>query len=190
MQNRAYQELERRTRGFTLIELVAVIVILGCLATVAVPLALDLRRAAKVAVLESIATTIVTNMLAAQTAWQVQGGTSVTINGSSIPVETTGLDDSGITVPLGVPTRIGMYLMLGCGSTTPADGVWLPCQSLPGYNIAQGPFSPVMVSPPWSAGGYPFACYIEYWPRYGFDPAWPANGTTIRRGHLIYSSAC
>ena len=94
----------RRHRGFTLIELVAVIVILGSLATVAVPQFLDLRRSARLAAIdhfEGVLSSTAQNMRAAcatvPSCDYSARSQALTINGRSIAFN-YGWPDSGDNV--------------------------------------------------------------------------------------------
>ena len=178
----------RPASGFTLVELVAVVVILGSIAAVAIPTALDLRREARIAVLEGIATTMVANMDTAISAWHVRGGNTVTINGRSIPVIPSGTDTWGGPIPRGSPTGGGAYLMLNCGDTPTAHNVSAPCAGLPGYMIMVYGDSWVAV---WKGEAFTgWTCFIGWHPGFGFDPAYPTDGTRFRRGYEYNFSSC
>jgi len=62
-----------------------------------------------------------------------------------------------------------MYLMLGCGTTTPAFDVVLPCAGIPGYSVIVWSGTELGLWPselPTPSGGVP-GCFVDYWPGYG-----------------------
>lgn len=69
-----------RARGFTLIELIAVIVILGSLSAVAVPTLLDMRTAARDAVVQQAAAALHAGLTNARMAWRLRGTGGATTN--------------------------------------------------------------------------------------------------------------
>ena len=85
------KKMRQRQRGFTLIELVMVIVILGVLAAVAIPKFVDLGKDARVATLNATRGSIGTAMAAVFTRSVLDGtealaSSSVTLSGVTIPI--------------------------------------------------------------------------------------------------------
>lgn len=128
--------------GFTLIELIAVVVILAVLAVTATASFLDLRRDSRIAMLNQVAATLEANAQAARGAWQVQrGGTTATVNGIAVEV----FDDSTLSGTMfvpdpelsGFPTALGLARMLGCVPAVgaPSYNVQIPCLSNPSVTI-------------------------------------------------------
>jgi prepilin-type N-terminal cleavage/methylation domain-containing protein len=204
----------RRERGFTLIELVSAIVILGVIAAVALPLFHDLRYDARVAAMRQIEAAIVANQVAAMQAWAARGSAgdmtcfglptdSVVVGGKQISV--FGKDAAanpgawGSPVVAGAPTPCGMWIMMGCGTTLPATPEFSPCNGVPGYNVAlNGTATGFTLGPPQPSGipgseGYTFSpyetawsCWIRYWSAAGFSYAPSDVGWFGTRSSVIF----
>jgi MSHA pilin protein MshA len=109
-----------KQRGFTLIELVVVIVILGILAAFAVPRFMGLEDKARTATLTSMQGTLLSAASMAYGVWEATGagGATVTIPGIAAPVALTN----------GYPTAASIQNLLqstvGAAGFTVVGGVW------------------------------------------------------------------
>ncbi len=90
-----HKENARRQKGFTIVELVVVIVILGILAATALPRFVDLQGQAHSASVQGVGASYMSAVNLVHTGWLASGGTaavnSVTLEGST----TIGVNDSG-----------------------------------------------------------------------------------------------
>jgi prepilin-type N-terminal cleavage/methylation domain-containing protein len=160
--------------GFTLIELVAALVIAGAIVAVALPIYRDMRLEARRGALEGIRATIVANMVLARAAYLTQGlgpGSTVRVNGRLVEVwGEAARDPDNWSVPAGAPTGTGMATMLGCGASLP-DGIETPCLAMPGYLLIKGPGGLSIWPAATTTSFVDTACYVSYWPAAGHDPS-------------------
>lgn len=164
------------SRGFSLVELVCVIVVIGVLAAVGMRAFADFRFEARTAALDRIGTAIGANMQAAMAQYIVSGqGNTVTLNGRTIPVFPAGSASTWFSgnpaIPTGAPTGPAMFVMLGCGNTLPAVSATTPypCASLPGtYFWVQQDLLSITNDPEGNA-----SCWVYYFPYAGGSaPGW------------------
>lgn len=173
---------QRRLGGFTLIELIAVIVILSVLALIAVPMFADIRADSRIANMRKLAATMRSNATAVQTARFVQGsGATTTFNGMTIttPAGNSWVDDSynppqNVAAADGMADGVGMLRLIGCiAPTAPAPGSG-GCDSMPGAFFVISSFngnSYFIIRPYHNKLGFT-NCYIWYWPTLGLDSGW------------------
>ncbi|SDH36046.1 MSHA pilin protein MshB [Vibrio xiamenensis] len=75
--------MQRKQVGFTLVELVVVIVIVGLLAVAALPRFLDITNEAKKASIEGIAGGFSTGVLSARAQWEAEARPSISVDGEA-----------------------------------------------------------------------------------------------------------
>jgi prepilin-type N-terminal cleavage/methylation domain-containing protein len=168
----------RHARGFTLIELVAAIVIVGVVAAVAMPLYRSWRYDARVAAMRGIEESIAANQRAAMSAWRTRGSAGpMTCGGAA--TESVVVGDRVISVwdatdgsIAGAPTACGMWVMLGCGTHAQAVAAGpIPCEALPGYHIYRQTEEVVVLFPAGNVSPWDSNCLLAYAPAAGYK--WP-----------------
>lgn len=105
----------RNQKGFTLIEIIAVLVILGILAAVAIPRFMDLQADARTAALKGAVAAGKANLSNAYAKALVLGGSG---NGT---VGTTGLTMTGLTGTIVIPTDLGDFTAAYAGTSNGQD---------------------------------------------------------------------
>jgi prepilin-type N-terminal cleavage/methylation domain-containing protein len=86
--------VDTRQDGFTLIELIAVIVLLGVLSAIALPKFVDLKKDANKAVTSSVMGSFYSAANQFHLQWIVKGqSASITVAGQSVPMSSTGYPD-------------------------------------------------------------------------------------------------
>ncbi len=140
--------MQFRHKGFTLIELVVVIVILGLLAAVALPRFVNLTRDARIASLQGVAGGLRSAIALARAEYVVRGNTAST---------TVSMDNQAVTV-------LSETAVPGFGGTpdSSAGGIGIAMPSPDGYTVVFGGGTALSTYAPTSGGSA--TCRVEYDP--------------------------
>ncbi|WP_028770105.1 prepilin-type N-terminal cleavage/methylation domain-containing protein [Silanimonas lenta] len=135
----------RRQSGFTLIELIIVIVVLGILAALAVPRFISLQREARIAVIDSLFTSLRSgsNVVYAKSAAAGRAG----LANSTIDLDGSGISGGTIQTNYGYPAARSADLQLlfdnlsarytiGAGATTPGTMVTISLDGITNCSVS------------------------------------------------------